>query len=278
MQTKLILIIVVLMAVSCKSDDVPSASIDYIETSPQVSGFEKSIEVEVPRMEKTSSPSNLPSNRMEKIMKDGSIEVDVDDLEKTKVKILEIVKSSQGFIEKEEYNAYNDRISYHYTLRIPSISYDSIVNNFDKTIGRVKSKHINAINVTEEFYDIEVRLQNNLAYLEQYRVILKNAKSIKDILDITEKIRILEEELESKKGRLQYLNDKINYSTLYLTLNQWTSTSSAGQRSFLLRILDALRGGFDGFISVLLGIIYFWPFLLLGIIFVIGYYRRRKTH
>lgn len=45
---------------------------------------------------------------------------------------------------------------------------------------------------------------------------LVKANSIKEILEIEEKICALEEDIESATGRLKYLSDQVDYSTLDL--------------------------------------------------------------
>ncbi|WP_083391928.1 DUF4349 domain-containing protein [Epilithonimonas lactis] len=59
-----------------------------------------------------------------------------------------------------------------------------------------------------------MRLENKLTYLEKYRDLLKKSNSTKDILEIQENIRALEEEIESSKGRLKFIDDKVKYSII----------------------------------------------------------------
>lgn len=71
--------------------------------------------------------------------------------------------------------------------------------------------------MTDQFIDLETRLANKREYLERYRELVKKAVSVKEILEIEEKIRLLEEEIESVTGRLKYLGDQVDFSTLNLT-------------------------------------------------------------
>ena len=74
-------------------------------------------------------------------------------------------------------------------------------------MGELKVKNISAKDVTEEYVDLKIRVGNKLAVLAQYKVILQKAISIEEILEVNEKIRRLEEEIESKKGRIRFLDD-----------------------------------------------------------------------
>jgi len=42
----------------------------------------------------------------------------------------------------------------------------------------LNAKNISLTDVTEEYVDLNIRLENNLAYLNQYKEILKKAKTI----------------------------------------------------------------------------------------------------
>ncbi|NJK85980.1 MAG: DUF4349 domain-containing protein [Bacteroidales bacterium] len=48
----------------------------------------------------------------------------------------------------------------------------------------------------------------------------KKQKSISEILEIEEKIRGIEEEIESSQGRLNYLNSQVDFSTLDLNISR----------------------------------------------------------
>lgn len=130
-------------------------------------------------------------------------------------------------------------------------------------IGVLTSKHVNAQDVTEEYVDLNIRLENNLAYLEQYQSILKRTKSIQEVLEVQEKIRRIEEEIDSKKGRLKYLNDNVKYSTLTLEISELISREMTNKPNFGRRVANAFNTGIQGFLNFTIALISLWPFILL---------------
>ena len=80
--------------------------------------------------------------------------------------------------------------------------------------------------VTEDYYDTEIRLKNKELYLEKYRDFLEQAKTVKDMLEVQEKIRNMEEEIESAKGKLRFIDDKVNFSTLDINIYREKPTVS----------------------------------------------------
>jgi hypothetical protein len=243
--------------------------------------LDEEIEIEPPQTASPPSPE-LDLEKGSKIIKSGSIQFEVDKLELAKSKVDSILKRCNGYYENEQYNSYGNRISYSLQLRIPNGKFDSLITVIENGVGELKSKNINAKDVTDEYVDINIRLENNLAYLNQYKEILGKAKSVKEILEVQEKIRRIEAEINSKKGRLKYLNDKVKYSTLNLQLTELIIQESSSRSSFGRRIANAFNNGVQTFLSFVVGLVNFWPFLiLLALLFfgrkpILNLIRRKK--
>lgn len=226
--------------VSAASDDVMYDALAFDEEELQ---FEQSPPPN-PQAEKTPEFSlDIGS----KIIKNGNISFEVDDLESSREKVDFIIQNSGSIVANEVFTEYSNRVSYSLTIRIPGKRFESIVSQLEAGMGTMKSKHIDAQDVSEEYVDLKIRLKNNLAYLDQYKVILQKAKTIKEILEIQEIIRRVEEEIESKKGRLKYLDDRVRYSTLNLVISELITTEIAGAPKFTIQLTNAFNNGATSF-------------------------------
>ncbi|MFI5142111.1 MAG: DUF4349 domain-containing protein, partial [Bacteroidia bacterium] len=119
-------------------------------------------------------------------------------------------------------------------------------------------------------------------YLKKYKEILVRASTIKDILQVQENIRVLQEEIESKEGRLKYLNDQVAYSTLDVTLFKEIAYVYKPQEpdSFKERVKSALNSGWMVIVDFALWLIKVWPQLLIALVlFFIArrVYKKRKA-
>ena len=89
-----------------------------------------------------------------------------------------------------------------------------------------------------------------------------------------------EEEIESSEGRLRYIDDQVNYSTLDLTLIREkprnTVTSKIG---FGSRLVDSVANGWNIFVNFSLEIVSLWPFLFIIPIIILFWkkWRKRKS-
>ena len=238
-------------------------------------------EMEIPRTAEPPAPPPPPDEdeqaqkirnsikKGSKIIKDGDLKVEVDQLKPTKLEIDSILKKFDAYYENENYTSGTYRSTYHLNIRVPSANFEALLRAIEIGTGKILEKNISARDVTDQYVDVAIRLENNKTYLGRYRALLNKANSIKDILAIQEKIRRIEEEIDSRTGRLKYMDDQVRFSTLRLQLfqkHEVVRTEKA--RNFGEQLADAFKGGIDGFLDFALFLIGIWPFILIfGLIF-----------
>ncbi len=210
-----------------------------------------------------------------KIIRNGSMTISVTDALKIKAEVDALLTKHKAYVGNEQLDNTDYMASYHIQIRLPAENLDALVADLETLDGKVTYKSINATDVTEEYIDLETRLANKRSYLEQYRTLLKTAKTVEDILKVREQIRVLEEEIESVEGRLKYLSNQVSLSTLDLTLTQTKDYVYRPDRkiNFFERLKESISGGWYGFVSFSLYMLQLWPFWIL--LFVIIWLLRR---
>jgi len=224
----------------------------------------------------TSKTQNTISK---KIIKNGDLEIQVGDIKKAHQQVNEIVKSNNAYVQTERFNNTDIDEKQFFTIRVPHKNFDALINSFSNGIGSVLSKNIASDDVTEEYTDVSIKLANKKIYLEKYRDMLRSAKTTKDMLEIQENIRELEDEIDVAEGRLRFIDDRVNYSTLNLMLYKEKVRSSATSKiGFGNRFGDSFTEGWNSFVAFFLGIISLWPFFLLIPIIILIWkkWRNRK--
>ncbi len=225
-------------------------------------------------------PSQIIDNtnkREKKIIKDGRISIKVEDLKKTKANVDLLVKESGGYYANESLTNSDHESTYRLEIRVPFSNFEKLIVKIESGDGEVLYKEIDARDVTEQFIDLETRLKNKRSYLERYNDLLKKANSISEILEIEEKIRVLEEEIESTTGRLRYLSSQVDYSTLNLTITKQKAFkySPAVRGKFSERIKQSLSRGWVNFVDFSLFILKLWPFWIV-LFLMLHFWRRYK--
>lgn len=213
-----------------------------------------------------------------KLIKNGSMTLVVDNLEQTRSEVLNLIEKHGGYCANEQYSNWEHSSSYNLTVRIPCDKFDGFVAEVEAGKGKIESKSMYINDVTAEYIDLETRLNTKRSYLERYRQLLKSAKSVQEIVSIEDKIRSLEEEIDSTVGRLKYLTNQVEYSTLHLQI-RYDDTNfdphhpDHGQ-GFWQRFSQSLSSGMRGLVDFAFFLVRIWPAWIA--IFLIFWFIRKK--
>jgi len=203
-----------------------------------------------------------------KIIKDGNISVKANDINASKKGIDDLIKKLNAYYESEDLQNNDQTISYDLKIRVPADNFEKLISSIENGKDEIKSKSIQARDVTEEYVDIETRLTNKREYLKRYKELLSKASTVKDILAIEENIRTLQEEIESKEGRLKYLSDQVAFSTLDINLykDKEFIYKPQAQDKFSERVKTSLSNGWTSIVDFVLWTITIWPYIILTIV------------
>ena len=240
---------------------------------------EKPVLSEAPPSDLKNTSKDLvnPQTHEKKIIKDGKIGLQADSVEDIRFALSQKVKKFGGYVAVEKLSNETGRKTLDMTIRVPAKNFENLIADVENGKCKVLYKNINARDVTEEFLDIESRLQTKRKFVERYQELLKKANVVKDILEIEENLRTLQEEIESSEGRLKYLNDQVDYSTLEVSVNQSRETIVATP-TFGSNILDSIKTGWQILVSIFLFIIKIWPIIVIYIIAWFGIKRFWKKY
>ena len=211
-----------------------------------------------------------------KVIKEGEIRFETSSVEETKLFISQAVQELNGYISKEDVNYYKSVIEHRLVIRIPSSYFDQFLDEITRDVIKIDSKTINVIDVTEEYIDINARLETKKEIEIRYKELLKQAVKVEEILAIEKEIGTLREEIEAVEGRLNYLTDRIDLSIITVSYYQKSKPSF----DFISKLEDALTNGWKGLLWFLIGLTHIWPFILifaLGVFLLIRIKRKRES-
>jgi polyhydroxyalkanoate synthesis regulator phasin len=205
------------------------------------------------------------------LIKKAVIRFQVEDLSKSNAIIRQSVRQAGGYLLSSSETRNNNEQSTHFTVRIPNTRFEKLVDELVKNSVFLNDKTISAEDVTEEFVDIFVRIKAKKEVEQRYLDILRSAKTVEDILKVEEQLRIIREEIEAKQGRLKFLKDQVQYSTIDLNIYQVIPYTAEPQIGFFSRLGQAFGQGWEslqGFIVGLASLWWFW-ILLAGLIYAL---------
>ena len=258
------LLIVTLLTISCNQ-----------QQSDQFAELATEEETILGELSQKSSPPSIDKNMTQevtkkKIIKDGRVGMRVSDLVNTKSRIDTLINHYGGYYANEKLTNSEWEIAYHLKIRIPSAHFMRFISDTEMGEGEILYKEIDARDITDQFIDLETRLDNKRNYQKRYNDLLIKANSIKEILEIEEKIRALEEEIESTTGQLLYLSDLVDYSTLDLTISQQRTFkyNPAKRDKFSEKVKQSFSKGWFGLVDFFLFVINIWPFWIILILII----------
>ena len=233
------------------------------------------IQKSAPEKQNSTQPKN--DSITKKIIKNGDMGIAVANINEAKKKVDGILKKQNAYSQNETFRNTETSEELNLVIRVPYQNFDQLISSFSEGIGAVEYKNISSEDVTEEYTDVAIKLENKRIYLDKYRNLLKNAATTKDMLEIQENIRKLEDEIDVAEGRLRFIDDRVNYSTLRLSLSKEKPRSSVTSKiGFGSRFSDSVAQGWNIFVSFVLGLISLWPFLILTP-FIIMFYRKWRS-
>jgi hypothetical protein len=197
-----------------------------------------------------SSDEMVEESELRKVITTADLAIDVDDAS--------FVSSSSVY---DNYYGESTGKAGYVTVRIPQSGFISVMDEI-KAIGAVTSKSISGRDVTEEFVDLSARLGNLERQELRLLEILNMTTTVDEVLDVERELGRVRGEIESLTGRLNYLNDRVDLSTINVRVSEPRPiTHSWGLR-------DALSDSVNGFIFTVNALIVLIGYVLPILIFV----------
>jgi hypothetical protein len=142
-------------------------------------------------------------------------------------------------------------------LRIPARSYAEAMKSL-AALGRVESRRENGQDVSQEFVDLRARIRQLQAVESQLLELLDRANTVGAALAVQQQLSQVQLDLEQARGRLQYLDDQVTFSTISLDLHERVlPVPKSGDGHF--GIVDAWSKAASSFLAVL-----GWTFVVLA--------------
>ena len=273
---KTISLLLFLFALACsdsKSNDYPVSQSEVLEADYRIANESNELEEIV-----ISEDSDSPGLQELKIIKTARLVFQSNDLTATHKNILELANQYKGFIQSDNSGKSYNRLYTNMVIRVPTQSFQSFIDGVSEGVSYFDQNEINRRDVSEEFVDLEARLKAKRELEKRYLELLKQAKNVKEMLEIERELSNIREEIEAKQGRLKFLQNRVSMSTINLEF--YTLTAQTGiTQSYGQKMINSLKGGWDGISVFFLGLLYLWPLFVLILIgiFVIRKLLKRKN-
>ena len=127
---------------------------------------------------------------------------------------------------------------------------------------RADDERVEAQDMTKQYVDLEARRGNLRAEEAQYRAILKQATTVKDTLEVSEKLNAVRGEIEQQRAEFQVLSKQIETVALNISLRAEADMQVFGLNwRPLFQLKVGARAGLDGLADYAASMTYFLFYL-----------------
>ena len=286
---KIIVVIAVILLISLSWPIIYSQSFSYSNTfsnrmmaqdSAGVIGsmepaMSKEAMISEPMIESTVSIKASNTNIIPRsIIYTGWMSLETDDIDLTINKIKQVILSSNGYVDNISVDK-SEKFEYGYiTVRVPQDQFSNVVQSIEN-LGELKNKNISNNDITDQLFDLKIRIENAKATEARFLQILDKAVNISDILQIEQELNRIRTDIEILEGHINNLNNRIAYSSLTINVSKTIDDPLLPGMDFL----ESIRQGLNAMVIliqfIIASFIVLIPFIAILIIYRI--YKRRKS-
>ncbi len=267
------ILIAVVAALSISSCSRASQNAEPAATAGQAQEY---VEEEMIAVSGTNSVPVPPADTRKLIAK-GNVEIKVkpENVDSIYDNINALIKKHNGYKSSEKQNEFR----YSVSASIPSASFEDFTDALNKVGGKMSDKSINVQDVTDAYTDLISEIKSKEAALEQYRVLLKRANKISEIIEIQTKIDYIQNDIDVMNGRRINIDRKVAYSVVDIDLiivkKEMAKDDDDDTPSFGSELVDSLSDGWAIIKFLIVFLLRLWPFFIIG---GAGYffYKKRK--
>jgi hypothetical protein len=230
--------------------------------------------------EAPDSNKDLYSDGRSKMIKTAECRFQVADMKKSKEAIVSAIKKYSAYVESSSLEFQNPMLEEHMTVRVLNPYFEDLMNELSSQAIYVNYQKVATDDVSKDFVDLESRLKTKREVQKRYEEILRQKTgTIEELLKTEKQIGDLQEEIEATVSQINFLSEKVRYSTIKLEIYQVAEqqiTEANTHSSLPKKFSQAFFAGLSGLTNVLVGLTYLWPFVIMISAALYIWKRRRK--
>ena len=147
----------------------------------------------------------------------AGISLEVENVRMVLDQITEIADGFDGVVAESSTSIINDREFGSISIRVPRNSFAQAIILIED-LGDLQDKQTRTDDVTEEYVDLNARLENLDRQEERLQEILDLANDVQDVLDVERQLERVRGEIERLTGRINFLERSSAMSTISVSL------------------------------------------------------------
>ncbi len=203
-----------------------------------------------------SAPAAVPVPTKRKVIRHGHMSLEVESVEEILARIKTLVNNAGGYISNENVSEdHYARKSGSIACRIPAEKLDQAIEQIGEW-GKVDNVSVNADDITDQYYDLEIRLENQKVLAKRLVALLeRRTNELKDLLEIERELARVRTQIDSMDGRKRLWDSQVALSTLVIEVHEPLPKIAGDEGGAWRTLLRSFGDAADNFVLTIAGII-----------------------
>jgi len=191
-----------------------------------------------------------------KLIRNGSGRLEVDSVEATLAAVRGLAQSLGGYVGSESQTtdtARGPRASI--TCRVPAEKLDSLIGRL-KSVGRLRDLSITADDITEQYFDLEVRIRNGKRLEVRLVELLGRASNnLGDLFNVERELARVRGDLDLLEGKQRFWDNQVAFSTFSVEIEGPRPALAADEGGIWATLANAFKQAGENFVSAIAGLL-----------------------
>ena len=198
-----------------------------------------------------------------KLTRTSSIDLLVKNPAEAVEKVRTIAEGAGGFLVKSQTNGAQDATNAALTVRVPAGRFEEVRAEIRKLGVRVESEQVDAEDVTKQYVDQQARLRNLQAQEAQYLGILKRAQTVKDTMEVSDKLNSVRGEIERHQAEFEALSRQVETVAITVSMHSEAEAQVFGLHwrplyELKVAVMQGLQGLAD-YATAMFAVVFYLP-------------------
>lgn len=153
------------------------------------------------------------------VVQESNLSLVVKDVRESSDKAIEYSKSVGGYMVSSSLSQPEEAPYAYVVLRVPAKNLKTAVDFFRSLAIKVSSESLLGTDVTDEYTDLDARLLTLNKTKAKFEEIMAKAEKVQDILEVQRELINIQDQIDSIKGRQQYLEKTAELAKISLNLS-----------------------------------------------------------
>lgn len=217
----------------------------------------------------------------EKIIYSADATVETTEFDSTLSALSAMIDKFGGWIESSSVSGANYSSisrgtkafrSADYTIRVPNSCFEELMESLP-SLGNVPYSHTYTENITSQYYDTKARLTSYEAQEKRLLELLDEAETVTDVIEIENELAEVRYRIESLQTSLRNWDRRVDWSTLYLNVNEVSEYTPEKVPGYGERLSNAFSNGFEALGDFFVGLVEVLPVLIVAAVILLALIR-----